>query len=331
MTQKIAFIATGGTITSIGRGPMDLLDYGSRNERLNAAGLIARYPEVAGFADVIAVDCGSVLSNDVYFPVWKDLAATCARLVAEHADLAGIVICHGTASLEETAYVLNLVLKVDVPVVLVGAQRPPSALSSDSGMNIVNAIRTAAAPAARGMGVMVLLNDEIHAAREVTKTSTLRLQTFRSPDFGALGHVDGDKVSFYRAPLRRHMPGTPFDITTLDALPRVDIAYAYAGVDGAAVRAFVTAGARGIVSAGFAPGMTTSMETDALVAAARAGVIVVQASRVGSGRVAAMQRLAERGFLHADNLNPQKARLLLALALTVTSAPAEIQAFYEEY
>src|SRR6202020_2162632 len=162
----------------------------------------------------------------------------------DHPDLAGIVIGHGTATLEETAYFLNLTVKVAVPVVIVGAQRPSSALSSDAGMNLVNAIRVAASPEARDMGVLVVLNDEIHAAREVTKTATLRLQTFRTPDFGVLGHADGDAVVFYRQPLRRHAPDTEFDIRGLAGLPRVDIACAYAGGDGPAVRAFVAAGAQ---------------------------------------------------------------------------------------
>jgi L-asparaginase len=186
---------------------------------------------------------------------WRALVKLCDQLVAEHADLTGIVIGHGTATLEETAYMLNLTLKVRVPVVLVGAQRPSSALSTDAGMNLANAIRVAASPEARGMDVLVVLNDEIHAAREVTETATLHLRTFRTPDFGVLGHADGDGVAFYRQPVRRRMPDTEFDIRTLEALPRVDIAYAYAGGDGTAVRAFVAAGAQGIVSAGFAPGM----------------------------------------------------------------------------
>jgi L-asparaginase len=179
--------------------------------------------------------------------------------------------------------------------------------------------------------VLALLNDEIHAARDVTKTSTFRLQTFRTPDFGVLGHADGDAVVFYRKPLRRTAPDTEFDIRGLDALPRVDIAYAYTGSDGTAVRAFLAAGARGIVSAGFAPGFAGAEEEPLLREAASRGIIVVQSTRAGSGRTFTGKRATENGFLNADNLNPQKARLLLALALTVTHDPVEIRRIFATY
>jgi L-asparaginase len=198
-------------------------------------------------------------------------------------------------------------------------------------MNLLNAIRVAAAPESRGMGVLVLLNDEIHAAREVTKTSTLRLQTFRTPDFGVLGHADGDAVVFYRQPIRRRAPDTEFDIATLETIPRVDISYSYAGADGAAVRAFVAAGARGIVSAGFAPGFTAPGEAEALRDAVTKGVVVVQSTRAGSGRTFLSSRLKAGGLLIADNLNPQKARILLSLALTKTHDPDEIARMFRTY
>ena len=331
MKPKVAFIGTGGTISSLGAGPLDILDYGASDNRMQADAIIAMFPEWAEVADVIAVPFDNVPSHNIYFDAWKKLAKLCGTVVAENPGLAGIVIGHGTASIEETAFFLNLVLTVAVPVVIVGSQRPASSLSTDAGMNLVNAIRTAASPAARGMGVLVLLNDEIHAAREVTKTSTFRLQTFRTPDFGALGHADGDKVVFYRAPLRRHMPETEFDINGLDALPRVDITYAYVGSDGTAVRAFVAAGARGIVSAGFAPGFPGTADAEELETAVKQGIVVVQSTRAGSGRTFRGKRARESGFLIADNLNPQKARLLLALALTVTSDPDEITRIFETY
>jgi L-asparaginase len=328
---KVAFIGTGGTIASLGRGPLDIQDYGAAGNVMHADAILAHWPQTALVADVMAVRYRNIPSTAIGFEDWKALGALCAKLVAEHPDLAGIVIGHGTATLEETAYFLNLTLTVPIPVVVVGAQRPSSALSSDAGMNLVNAIRVAASPQARGMGVLVLLNDEIHAAREVTKTATLRMQTFRSPDFGVLGHADGDAIAFYRRPLRVGAPDAAFAIDKLDALPRVDIAYAYAGCDGTAVQAFVAAGARGIVSAGFAPGGTSPAETAALKAAADAGVVVVQCTRAGSGRVFRGTRHRENGFLTADNLNPQKARILLSLALTRTSDKAAIAEMFALY
>ena len=329
--KKVAFIGTGGTIASLGAGPLDVQDYGATGRRMHADEIVAMFPELATVADVIPIRYRDIPSPGIDFPDWRALVFGCDKAVAEHPDLAGIVIGHGTASLEETAYMLNLTVKVAIPVVVVGSQRPPTALGSDAGPNLVAAIRTAASDAARGMGVLVVLNDEIQAAREVTKTSTLRLQSFRTPDFGVLGHADGDRVAFYRAPLRRRAPDTAFDIRGLDALPRVDINYAYTGSDGTAVRAFVQAGARGIVSAGFAPNFPTPADSDALAEAAASGVIVVQSTRAGSGRVFRGTRSRALGFLSADNLNPQKARILLALALTLTQDREQVAALFEEY
>jgi L-asparaginase len=328
---KVAFIGTGGTIASLGRGPLDLQDYAAAGQMMQADEILARWPETALVADVLAVRYRAIPSPAIGFPEWKELAALCGRLVAEHPDLAGIVIGHGTATLEETAYFLNLTLKVGIPVVIVGSQRPSSALSSDAGMNLVNAIRVAASPDANGMGVLVVLNDEIHAAREVTKTSTLRLQTFRTPDFGVLGHADGDAIAFYRRPIRRHAPDTEFDISHIETLPRVDISYSYAGGDGVAARAFMAAGARGIVAAGFAPGFCPPGEIEALTEAARQGIVVVQCTRAGSGRTFRGTKLQQAGFLIADNLNPQKARILLALAMTVTDDPEAIMRMFRTY
>lgn len=328
---KVAFIGTGGTIASLGAGPLDLQDYGAAGKVMHAEEILARFPETALVVEVIPVRYRNVPSPNITFPDWRELVCLCDRLAAEHADLAGIVIGHGTATLEETAYALSLTLKVRMPVVLVGAQRPASAVSTDAGLNLVNALRVAASPEARGLGVLVVLNDEIQAAREVTKTSTLRMQTFRTPDFGVLGHADGDAVAFYRRPLRRCYPDTEFDIRALAALPRVDIALAYAGADGTAVRAFMEAGAKGIISAGFAPGFAPPGDAEALKQAVAAGIVVMQCTRAGSGRTFRGTRLREAGFLITDNLTPQKARILLALALSVTSDPQEIARMFREY
>ena len=328
---KIAFIGTGGTISSLGRTTRDIMDYAAHGRMMHAEEMVSRIPELAEVADIVPIRFRNVPSYDIFFPEWRELVRLCDQAVADHPDLAGIVIGHGTASLEETAYILHLTVKVAIPVVVVGSQRPASSLSSDAQINLLNAVRTAAAPQSRGRGVLVVLNDEIQSAREVTKTATYRMQTFRSPDFGVLGHADADSIAYYRRAERRGAPDTEFDIRTLDVLPRVDITYAYAGSDGSAVRAFVAAGARGIVSAGFAPGFPGTADGAALEQAIQAGVTVVQCTRAGSGRTFRTVAFQRNGTLIADNLNPQKARLLLALALSVTSDPAEIERIFATY
>lgn len=328
---SVAVIGTGGTIASVGGDGLELVRYIDRKQMLSIDALLARTPELAQVADVTPIAYDVLQSHAIGPGHWLALVSRIHALVAERPGLDGIVIAHGTATLEETAYFLNLVLKVETPVVMVGAQRPATAVSGDGPLNLVNGVRTAGAAQARGMGVMIVLNDEIQAAREGAKTSTLRLQTFRSPDFGALGHADADRVAFYRAPLRRHAPDTEFDVDGLDALPRVDVVHAYAGADGAAVRACVDAGAQGIVMAGFAPGLVPPAQLEALDEAARAGVAVAHGSRVGSGRVPALGASHAHGSVTADNLTPQKARILLMLGLTRTRDRAELQRMFDTY
>ncbi len=318
-------------MASVGADGLDIIDYSRHGKRLEADAIAAAVPELAAVADVIAVRFRAVASPQMSFAAWHELALLCTSLAAEHADLAGIVIGHGTATLEETAYALNLTLKLPIPVVVVGSQRPLSSLSSDAPLNLLNAVRAAMDEGSRGRGVLVMLNDEIQAAREVTKTSTARLQTFRTPDFGILGQVDGSAVRYYRRAERRHAPDTEFAVADLGRLPRVDIGYSYAGADGTAVRAFVAAGAAGIVQAAFAPGMGTSGEVEALSAAAQGGIVVVQSNRAGSGYTLDGERQRQAGFLSADNLTPQKARILLALALTRTRDPREVERIFATY
>lgn len=328
---KVAVIGTGGTIASVGKHPLDILDYGANKTMLQIDDILALFPQVHSVAEIIAVPYAAIPSPSMGFTQWRDLVLKLDEVAAENPDLAGFVVTHGTASLEETAYFLHLTAKVDLPVVVCGSQRPSSALSTDAGFNLVNAVRVAGSPESRGMGVMTVLNDEIQCAREVTKTSTYRMQTFRSPDFGCLGHADGDVVAFYRKPLRRHAPDTEFDIRDMEQMPRVDIVYSYCDSDGVASRAFVAAGAKGIVSAGFAPGFCGPGEQSALKDAVDEGVVVVQSTRAGSGRTFRSTKLAENGFLIADNLNPQKARILLSLALSVTDDPDEITRMFQIY
>lgn len=321
---KIAVIGLGGTIASLADHPLEILDYGADGS-LDCDAVVALFPELNELADIIAVPFRAVPSFNIFYPEWKALLERMDAIESEIPDLAGFVLLHGTGSMEETAFFLSQTVRTKLPVIMTGAQRPPSARSSDAGLNLANAIRAAANPASHGMGVMILMNDELHAARDATKVSTLRLDAFQSPDSGPLGFVDGDAVTIYRRPVRRCAPEHRFDISGLETLPRVDILYGYTGSDGTAARAFIGAGAVGIVSAGFPPGYTGDADANVLAEAVREKkLIVVQASRGGAGRTFDSRRAKGQGFIPADNLNPQKARLLLALALTRTRDVAEI-------
>jgi L-asparaginase len=322
----IALIGTGGTISSMGRGPFDIADYATLNRVMQADELLAFWPQVSEVAEVTPIRFRAVPSTALGPAEWLELARLCAELAKDARGFDGIVITHGTASLEETAYFLSLTNRTDMPVVVVGAQRPSTGLSSDAGMNLANACRVAGDAGARGLGALVLLNDEVHAARDVTKTSTSRLQTFRSADFGCLAHADADRIAWYRRPLRQ-VGG--FDVAGLPALPRVDIVACYAGADGAAVEAFRAAGAEGLVSSGFAPGFVTPALLEAMERAMREGLPIAASTRAGSGRMFHTTRMREAGFLSADNLTPQKARVLLMLALTRTRERAALQAIFE--
>jgi len=328
---RIAVIGTGGTISSLGAGSLDVLDYPDYGQKLTSQALVDRFAETRLVADPVPVTFRQVGSTAIGPDDWLELRTLIHRIARDDPQIVGFVIPHGTATLEETGFFLNLTLNVAQPVVMVGAQRPASALGTDAGMNLVNALRVAGSPEARGKGVLAMLNDEIHTARDVVKTSTYRVQTFRNLDFGALGHVDGDGVHFYRAPLKTHMPDTPFAGRDLGALPRVDIVYSYAGADRALVDAAVAAGARGLVSAGFAPGSPSPSQQEGFVAAAKAGVVVVQCSRAVSGRVAPRRRLRETGIVAGEDFSPQKARILLMLMLTTTSDVGEIQGAFQTY
>jgi len=332
MKRRVALIGTGGTISSIGRDSLDIWEYMDTSRKAEPDELLQRFPEVAAAAEIVPIGFRAVGSTAIGPSDWLALVDAVHDAIAREAPLDGVVITHGTATLEETAYFLHLSLKVDATVVVVGAQRPATGLSSDAGLNLLNAVRVAGAPEARGLGVLVLLNDEIQTARDATKTSTLRLETFRSPDLGMLGYADPDgRVAIYRRPSRRHAPDTEFDVRGRSALPRVDIAISYAGADGSAIRAFLGAGARAIVSASLPPGVTTPAETEALLEARGRGVAVVLSSRAGSGRVLPRALLRRQGFVVADNLTPQKARVLAMLALTRTDDASEIQRMFDEY
>lgn len=327
---RVALIATGGTIGALAHDRLQILDYGAAG-RLGVAGLLERCPELRRLARIEPVDFTAMPSFDIHLPHWLDLLALCERVAREHADLAGIVITHGTASLEETAYFLSLVCPLQIPIVLVGAQRPPSAASTDAWMNLAHAIVVAGDPNARGMGPLVVMDGEIHLPRDVRKTSNLAQGTFRSPDLGPIGLVVGLEPQILRRPLRRAGPRSAFAGTTISSLPRVDILYCHAGADAVAAQAFIAAGARGIVLAGFPPGHTTTAQVEVLSRwCAEEGGVVVVASRA-DGPTTLNTRNVAAGFTPSMGLSPVKARILLSLALACGRGKLELAGIFREH
>ena len=329
---RVAIIGSGGTISYTGRHSLDLFDYGEFGHLLPIDEVVARIPEIETVCDVVPFAFRTLPSSAVGTREWLDLLALINRVAAEHAPFTGIVVAHGTSTLEETAYFLNLTVTADLPVVMVGAQRPLNALSSDAPLNLVDAVRVAAAPEARALGVLVVLGGEVHSAREVSKQATYRLDAFRAPDVGALGSVDADgQVAIYRMPTRSHAPDTPFDLTGDETLPRVDVVYIHADAGREPIDALIAAGTRAIVVAGFPPGVAAPAQREGLADARRRGVHVVMSGRSTAGRVVEHAHFRRHGIIAADNLSPQKARILAMLALTVSDDPAEIQRFFREY
>ena len=319
-------IGTGGSISAIGLSRTDLIDYTYGDRHFTIQQMLERVPEIGAIAEVRAEQLANVYSGDISPAHWTDLARRINAIFREAPETAGIAVTHGTATLEETAYFLNLTVKSRKPVVVTGSMRPMTAMSNDADLNLADCVRVAASPEAAGRGVLVVLNNQIQAARDVTKSSTSRLETFRSSDLGFLGYADSDgQVVFYRNPTRKHTVDTEFDVQGVQQLPRVDIAMAYSGADGAAIEALAKSGCAGLVAAGLGSGSGPSAFMGALENVARAGTPVVITSQSESGRVMARRRLVERGLIVADNLRPKKARILLMLALTRTRDPKEIQ------
>ena len=329
---KIAVILTGGTINSIGQDRLDLAWYIEAGKRLKEGELLSSLPELKNIADVREFPFRRLSSHALVDSDWLHLLRTIdAILEANEAD--GVVVAHGTNTIEETAYFLHLTLKSDKPVILVGAMRPSSAISSDGYLNLLNAIKVAADPASRGRGCLLVMNDTIFSARDTTKNSTYRVQAFQSRDLGPMGFADADgRVIYYHNPVRPHTVDSEFDARALNALPRVDIVISYVGADGAMIEAAAAAGAKGIVSAATGAGRPTPAEDEAFDRVFKdQGVIMCLCSRVASGRVVRSPGLKKRGFVASDNLQPWKARLLLALALTKTNNADEIQRMFDTY
>lgn len=325
----VRLLATGGTIagaqTSGGAR-------GYKAAAFSVDALIAAVPQLADLAQLEVEQVAAIGSQDMDEATWLKLAGRTQAAVDEP-DIAAVVITHGTDTMEETAFFLNLVVHTEKPVVLVGAMRPATAISADGPMNLYNALAVAAHPQSAARGVLVVANDEIHFAREVAKTNTTQVGTFRATHRGLAGVVNAGRLHLYAPPVRRHTRASEFFINGITALPRVDILHAHAGMGRELIDAAVHAGARGLVIAGVGDGNLGAQPLAAAAEAARAGVAVVRSSRTGGGVVERNIEIDDDGlgFVVADELNPQKARVLLMLGLTRTSDPRLLQEMFFTY
>ena len=323
-SPRVVVLATGGTIAST---------YDEQTGALRAAltgdEIVSSVPGLAELARVTVEQIANVNSRDMTPAIWLRLAERANALLAEP-DVSGIVVTHGTDTLEETAYFLDLTVTSDKPVVVVGAQRAPTNFDTDGPRNMLNAVRVAISPEAVGMGTMVVMNGQINAAREVTKTNTQDVETFQTLDFGLLGVADVEAVRFYRAPLRRQTialePGVE--------LPNVAIISEYAGSDGRAIRLLLEDGnLDGLVVAGLGLAHVSTPTLEAIRAVRARGIPVVVSTRVLTGRIVPLYAnnvdLLDIGCVQADNLSPQKARVLLMVAMTRTTNPEELRRIFD--
>jgi L-asparaginase len=316
----VKVVATGGTIANTPSG------------RLNAAEVADAIPALKRVARLEVEEVVRVGSSSITLENWLRLARRINEILAQEAEVKGVVVTNGSNTVEETGYFLSLTIKSDKPVVLTAAQRQFTTLSSDSPKNFLQAVRVAASDDARGKGALIVTNDVINAARDATKNITYRLETYNSRDLGVLGYVDEDRITFYRTPLKQHTTATPFDVSRLQKLPRVDIVTSYVDADGALIDAAVAhAKVEGLVIAGFPTGSATPAMEQAMNRAAARGIPVVMTNRGGTGRITDTRGKEARPLIFGDNLTPQKARILLMLALTTTRDPAEIQRIFQTY
>ena len=326
----VRVIATGGTISNRTGG------------RLTADELVALIPNLERHARVDTEQFSNLASSELSLDHWLKLGRRINQVFAADSRLAGVVVTSGTDTLEELAFFLHLTVRDLRPVVVVGSMRNPSTLGYEGAANLLAGIRVAADPASRGLGTLVVLNDEIHSAREATKTDAFRLDTFDARRYGMLGVVDSDRVTYYRRTLRRHTTNSEFDISSVSQLPRVDVLLAYQGAPGDLIRAAADNGATGIVMAAAGAGATSGTQGEGVRDVLDRGVTVVVSSRTGGGRVAPVRTGQEahqptrsggsaKSTVAGEDLAPVKARILLMLALTKTRDQAEIQRMFSEY
>ncbi len=326
---RVVILATGGTIAGSAETQTQA---GYTSGQVGVDILIDAVPQLKDLAEVSGEQISNVGSQDMSDAIWLKLANRINELL-EKSDVDGVVITHGTDTLEETAFFLSLTVKSDKPVVLTAAMRPSTALSADGPLNIFNAVAVAADKNARGRGVMVVANDDIHGARAFTKTSTTDVQTFMSPESGLIGVTLYGKNTFFRSPYRIHGKQSEFSVKGVDKLPRVDVIYITADVSADLIDAAVSKGAKGIVTAGVGNGNMTAAALEASAKAIEKGVVVVRSSRVPFGFIGRNVEVNddEVGTLASGQMNPAKSRVLLKLALLKTSDAARIQDYFDKY
>jgi L-asparaginase len=326
---SVKVLATGGTIAG---AQASATDYGYKAGAYDVNVLLKAVPNLDKLAVLSGEQVANIGSQDMNDEVWLKLAKRLNAVLAEPGT-GGALITHGTDTLEETSYFLSLVTKSDKPVVMVGSMRPATAISADGPGNIYNGVAVASDPRAKGRGTLVCLNDEIHYARNVVKTDTTSVQTFRSLNRGPAGVVHTGKIDWFEPMDRKLGAASEFSIDGLDKLPRVDVIYAHANMSADLIDASVAGGAKGIVVAGVGDGNATTPALDALTKAAKSGIVVVRSTRLPSGIVLRNNEVNddEKGFVASGELNPAKSRVLLQLALTKTSDPVRIQKMFYEY
>jgi L-asparaginase len=326
---NIVILATGGTIAGAAASGTQAA-YTSGAVTIDA--MLTAVPNIRHLANIKGEQISNVGSQDMSVEIMLALAKRINALLAQ-SNVDGIVVTHGTDTMEETAFFLNLVVKSEKPIVLVGSMRPSTAVSADGPLNLFNAVGVAADPNAAGRGVLVVMNDWIHGAHSLTKTSTTAVQTFMSPIRGIVGVSSYGKNDFYNKPSWKHTASSEFDVANVSALPRVDILYAYADMSPDLIDASAANGAKGIVIAGVGNGNMNKASLESAARAAKKGVVVVRSSRVPTGTVGRNVEVNDdqMGLVASDELNPQKARILLMLALLKPRTTAEIQQLFYNY
>ena len=326
---NVVILATGGTIAgAAGSGTQSAYTSGA----VTIDAMVEAVPGIRDLANIKGEQIANVGSQDMSFDIMLKLAKRINELLRSR-DVDGIVVTHGTDTMEETAYFLNLVVKSDKPVVMVGSMRPSTAVSADGPLNLYNAVGVAVDPKAKGRGVLVVMNDQIHAAHSLTKTSTTDVQTFMSPQRGVVGVAAYGKNDFYNVPPWKHTTSSEFDVSNVTKLPRVDIIFACADMPPDLIVASVNNTAKGIIIAGVGNGNMNQAALEAAAQAAKQGVIVVRSSRVPTGTVGRNVEVKddELGFIASDELNPQKSRILLSLALLKPHSGKQIQEMFAAY